>query len=273
MKILFIGDIFASTGRRAVQEILPNLKKSEHIDFVIANAENTTNCKGLSIEHYKDLMSYGVDFFTMGNHTWSRKEIYEILDTQPNIIRPFNVNTLHDFGKHGIGSRVVEVQGKTIRITNLLGSSVHFNEIQTNPFFVLQSLVRNEKKTDFHIVDFHAETTAEKSALFYEFKGKVDAILGTHTHIQTADNRIRKHTAFITDVGSTGPADGIIGGKAELMVNRFKGINERIILEEQGGYFQFCAVILDLDTENNVVTDIKRVYIYEEDLINQNKVN
>lgn len=266
MRLLFIGDIFAETGRRAVKEVLPNLKEKEKIDFVIANAENATHCKGLSKNHYYDLISYGIDFFTMGNHTWFRKDIYEVLDQKDNIIRPYNVNGLHEYSKHGVGSRVITINGCTLRITNLLGGSVKFNEIQTNPFFVLQHIIAKEEKTDFHIVDFHAETTSEKAALFYEFKGKITAILGTHTHVQTSDARIRKNTGFITDVGSTGPADGIIGAKGELMIKRFKGEIERFILEEHGGYFQFCGVILDLDESSKTIKEIKSICLYEEDL-------
>ena len=269
MKVLFIGDIFAKTGRRAVQTMLPKIKQEKQIDFVIANAENATHCKGLSAKNYYDLMSYGVDFFTMGNHTWSKKDIYEILETKSNIIRPLNIVNYHDFGQHGCGSREVNINGTTIRITNLMGASVRFNDLQTNPFFALQSIIDTKKPTDFHIVDFHAETTSEKNALFYEFQGKVSAILGTHTHIQTADNRIRNNTAYISDVGSTGPANGIIGGKAEVLIKRFKGEIERFMLEEEGGYFQFCAVILDLDEKNKIVKNIERVLIYEEDLVNK----
>ena len=267
MKVLFIGDIFAKTGRRAVQTMLPKIKKEHGIDFVISNAENATHCKGLSSKNYHELMSYGIDFFTMGNHTWSKKDIYPILENESNIVRPLNIVNYHDFGQHGVGSRVVNVNGVTIRITNLMGASVRFNELQTNPFFALQSIIDTKTPTDFHIVDFHAETTSEKNALFYEFQGKVSAILGTHTHVQTADNRIRKNTAYISDVGSTGPADGIIGGKAEILIKRFKGEIERFMLEEQGGYFQFCAVILDLDTTHKTVKSIERIYIYEEDLL------
>lgn len=269
MKILFIGDIFAKTGRRAVQTLLPSLKQKHQIDLVIANAENATHCKGLSKKHYYELMDAGIDFFTMGNHTWSKKDIYEVLDQKENIVRPCNIITTHEFGQHGVGTQVIKVNEVSIRITNLMGQSVRFNDWQTNPFFVLDNIIKTQSPTDFHIVDFHAETTSEKNALFYAFQGKVSAIFGTHTHVQTADNRIRNNTAFITDAGSTGPADGIIGGKADLIVKRFKGEIERFILDEQGGYFQFCAVILELDEQNHLVKNLERIYLYEQDLIDK----
>ena len=262
MKILFIGDIFSQTGIRAIKNELPKVKKKYNIDFVIANAENVTNCSGLSLEHYNELIRYGIDFFTMGNHTWKQNDIKKILENK-NIIRPANILLDHKYNKYGYGSLIIYLNGCSIRITNLLGLSVRFNNIQTNPFLYLKNLISYEETTDFHIIDFHAETTSEKNALFFAFKGKISAIIGTHSHIQTADERIRMNTAYITDVGSTGSTDGIIGANGEEIVKKYMNQIDHYSITDQGGNYQFCAVILDLDTNSKKVKDIKRIYIYE----------
>lgn len=264
MKILFIGDIFSNTGIRAIKNELSNIKKKYNIDYVIANAENVTNCSGLSIDDYYLLCKIGIDFFTMGNHTWKQPNINKILENK-NIIRPANILLDHEFNKYGCGSRIVYINGCSIRITNLLGLSVNFKNIQTNPFLYLKNLLTYDETTDFHIVDFHAEMTSEKNALFYAFNGKVSAIIGTHTHVQTADEKIKNNTAYITDVGSTGSTDGIIGANGEEIIKKYINQTKHYSIIDQGGKYQFCAVILDLDTYNKKVVDIQRIYIYESD--------
>lgn len=264
MKILFIGDIFSKTGIRAIQTELPGIKKQYNIDFVIANAENVTNCQGISVEDYELLQEIGIDFFTMGNHTWKQPRINTILENK-NIVRPANILLDHEFNKFGYGSRIIYLHGCSIRITNLLGLSVPFRNIQTNPFLYLKNLLTYEETSDFHIIDFHAETTSEKNALFYAFNGKVSAIIGTHTHVQTADEKIKNNTAYITDVGSTGSMDGIIGANGEEIVKKYMNQIDHFVINDQGGKYQFCAVILELDTTNKKVIDIQRLYIYESD--------
>ena len=262
MKILFIGDIFGKTGRRAIKEVLPTLKKQKNIDYVIGNAENTTHCRGLNINHYYELMSYGIDFFTMGNHTWRHNEIFTILDNEKNIIRPANIDINHKFGQIGVGSQIVYIKNIPVRITNLIGESIKMNNLQTNPFIFLNNLVANNEDI-IHIVDFHAETTSEKNALFYDFNGKVTAIFGTHTHIQTSDNKIKNNTAYITDVGSTGPENGVIGAKGANVVNKFKNLTEKFILEEEIGNYKFSAVILEINELTKKPVNLERILIYE----------
>lgn len=263
MKLLFIGDVFANTGIRAIKHLLPSIRKEYQIDFVVANAENATNCKGLCKSDYEKLMSYGVDFFTMGNHTWNHHDIFDLLVTKNNIIRPANIKSECVFSQTGVGTKVVYINALKIRITSLIGESIKFKQMQTNPFFELEAIINNSDPVDFHLVDIHAETTSEKNAIFFEFQGKVQAIVGTHTHVQTADNRIRNNTAYITDVGSTGPVDGVIGGKAKNVVDRFKRITEQCIIEEQGGLYQFCAALIDFDEKTKKVQTIDRILIYE----------
>ncbi len=262
MKILFIGDIFGNTGIRAIKTILPNLKTKYKIDFTIANAENTTMCSGLCIHDYNELMKSGIDFFTMGNHTWKQEDIYELLN-KSNIIRPGNVCNDNKYNYYGVGSKVIYINNLSIRITNLLGNSVYFKKQQTNPFIYLNNLIENNDQTDFHIIDFHAETTSEKNALLYAFKGKVSAIFGTHTHIQTADNKIVNNTAYITDVGSTGSIEGIIGASAEEIINMYFNNQTNFQIKDAGGKFQFCGVILELDELKKIPIKLERIFIYE----------
>lgn len=264
MKILFIGDVFAQTGQRAVKELLSKIKSDYHIDYTIANAENATGCRGLSKKDYQSLSDSGVDFFTMGNHTWNNQDIFELLSTKKNIIRPLNIAKEHCYCRSGVGSKILYVGDVKVRITSLIGESIKLRNVQiTNPFIELQSLIANSDEVDFHIVDFHAETTSEKNALFYEFNGKVEAIVGTHTHIQTADNRIKNNTAFITDVGSTGPINGVIGAKGEFVVKKFLDNSNKFILEEEGGEYQFCGVVIEYNKLEKKVKSIERILIYE----------
>ena len=267
IKILFIGDISGYLGKLAIEFQLDEIKKMHNIDFVIANAENTTKGRGLNWEDYNFLCKQGIDFFTMGNHTWHKREIFEILTKKDNIIRPNNLIDEIDESKYGVGTKVIKIKNKTFRITNLLGATVSIKEWQTNPFIDLENILKTQPKTDFHIVDFHSETTSEKNAFFLEFKGKVDAILGTHTHVQTNDYRIKNKTAYITDVGMTGAADGVIGAKPESIISMFKGEQEFFRLEEQTGLYQFCAVVLTFDDNKNEVINIEPIYIFQEDVL------
>ncbi|BAC44681.1 TIGR00282 family metallophosphoesterase [Malacoplasma penetrans] len=264
IKILFIGDISGEMGKIAVESELPKLKKELNIDYVIANAENTTKGRGLNWTDYRKLSSCGIDFFTMGNHTWHKRDIYDILKTKNNIIRPANLKSVFEESKVGFGTKVVTIKNKTFRITNLLGISVSIRDMQTNPFIELQNIIDNSKRTDFHIVDFHCETTSEKNAFFINFQGAVSAILGTHTHVQTNDAKIINNTAYITDVGMTGASNGVIGAKPDSIIYMFKGYSDRFKLEEQIGPYQFCGVILSFNEHTNKVVQIKKVYLIQD---------
>ncbi|MDE5599418.1 MAG: YmdB family metallophosphoesterase [Ureaplasma sp.] len=263
MRIMCIGDIFARTGRRALKTELKSLREQYNVDYVIANAENATHCKGLTIKHYNDLMSYGIDFFTMGNHTWNKEDVYELLKTKFNIIRPYNIKFDSNYSMYGVGSRIVNFKGIKIRITNLLGESVMFHNNQYSPFKAMDEILKYGEESDLHIVDFHAETTSEKNAFFCLYQSKISLIYGTHTHVQTADERIREGTAFITDVGMTGPSDGVIGAKIVNMIDKFRNDEGKFILEEQEGKYQFCAIIVDFDLYTKKPINIQRIYKYE----------
>ncbi len=266
MNILFIGDIFGKAGIRAVKENVDKIKINEKIDFVIANAENTTQCRGLNFDDYNDLCSYGIDFITMGNHTWHKDEVYDIFNKEKNIIRPYNVQSKNEI-INGEGTKIVIVNNKKIRITNLLGQSIDwFNKYEIfNPFNLLDEIIEKdkiEKNIDIHIIDFHGETTSEKNAMLHYFKNRVTAIFGTHTHVQTNDSKIVSNTAYITDAGMTGPKDGIIGASKESIIKKFIGESERFRLTEEEGDYQFNAVILTIN-ENNIPTNIKTINFNE----------
>lgn len=262
MKILFIGDIFGIAGIRAIKKNIKNIKIEHGIDFVIANAENTTACRGLSLHDYHKLLEYGIDLITMGNHTWFRNDVHDLL-IKPNILRPFNIESTNEFVDLGIGTTKIKIKDKTVRITNLIGKSVHCRWIKcSNPFIELEKIIINDTQ-DIHIVDFHAESTSEKNAMLRNFNGKVTAIIGTHTHVPTNDAKIINHTAYITDVGMTGPCDGVIGANDQSIIDMFMEKNLTFKLSEADGKFQFCSVILTIDEQTNNATSIEPLIIYE----------
>lgn len=261
MKILFIGDIFGKLGIEAIKKHLSKIKHQYGVDFVIANAENTTNCRGLNIHDYHELINIGIDFITMGNHTWKQKDYIDVLN-QDKIIRPFNIIMTDnaDYALYGIGSKIIMHNNKRIRITNLLGSSLNMNFV-TNPFNAMDLILNTNNKVDIDIVDFHAETTSEKNSFFVYFKSRVSSIFGTHTHVQTNDSIIKDNTSYITDVGMTGPCDGIIGAKPDTIVSMFIGESERFRLTEASGSSQFCAVIVEYDDKTNKPININNIYL------------
>jgi metallophosphoesterase (TIGR00282 family) len=261
MKILFIGDIFGRAGRKAIKSELPSLIKDKQIDCVIANAENATHGRSLSIKHYNELMNSGINYFTFGNHTWHLDEVKEVLN-KDNVIRPLNLNPDIPEAKLGKGSIVFKINNKSIRLTNLLGNTVECHKMQTNPFPFFEKFLQ-QNQADIHVVDFHTETTSEKNAFLLTFANKVNAILGTHTHVQSADEKIYRNTAYITDVGMTGGSLGIIGAEPETILKVFMGTEKYFRLSPSHSKYQFNAVLLDFDDKTNVVKSIERVFIYE----------
>lgn len=217
MKILLIGDIVGENGVNKVKQILPKYKEKENIDFVITNAENSGDGMGITSKIFKELMCAGVNVVTMGNHTWGKKDIFNIIDN-PNLIRPAN------YAKNivGKGYNIYEHNGKKICVINLIGR-VDMNVLSENPFNVAEEIINDIKgKADFIIIDFHAEATAEKIAMGYFLDGKITCIFGTHTHVATADEKILENgTAYITDIGMTGPEKSVIGMNIDASIKRF----------------------------------------------------
>lgn len=217
MRILVIGDIIGNSGVKKIKEIIPNFKKENNIDFIIANAENSADGMGITVKIFEDLKKSNIDVMTMGNHTWGKREIFSIID-EPQIIRPANYSK----GVPGKGYMIYECNGKNIAVINLIGR-VDIAVLSENPFLKVEGIIEKIKdKADIIIIDFHAEATAEKIAMGYFLDGKVTCVYGTHTHVQTADEKILENgTAYITDIGMTGPVYSVIGMDVEASLKRF----------------------------------------------------
>ncbi|CAG8832913.1 14025_t:CDS:1, partial [Racocetra persica] len=228
-----------------IQNYLPLLQKKYQLDLVIANVENTTHGKGISYEHYQELKNYGINIMTSGNHIFNLEETQKFIQEVPDLLRPLNSNPYHP----GVGTVLINCQGKRIRITNLIGTTF-MPMAAENPYFALKKII-DLQDCDIHLVDFHAEATAEKMALTWHFDGKISALWGTHTHVQTADERILPNgTAFITDLGLTGPYGGIIGAQPETIIRRAKdALPSKMLPYEDNG--QFNGIILEIDDTSN----------------------
>ena len=256
MKILAVGDLIGSAGIRKLKSELPRLIEKEEIDFVIVNGENSAEGMGITEKNFKDILQEKVDVITMGNHTWGKKDIFKFID-HPKLIRPAN----YPEGVVGKGYNIYSCKNKKIAVINLIGR-VDINILSENPFIKAKEIIQEVKdKVDMIIIDFHAEATAEKIALGYFLDGKVTAIYGTHTHVQTADETILpKGTAYITDIGMTGPKNSVIGMEISASIKRFETtLPERYKIAT--GECIFNGVIFDIDDNTNKAKEIKRVKI------------
>lgn len=259
MRLLVIGDIVGRSGRRAVKVNVGSLKKECKIDFVIANGENAAGGKGITEEIARELFSYNVDVLTMGNHVWHKREAHEYIDRETNIIRPAN----YPPGVPGLGAAVYDTPGKTkVGVINLEGRL--FQQALDCPFRKADEiLLKLREEARIIIVDFHAETTSEKVAMGWYLSGRVSAVVGTHTHVQTADERILPGgTAYITDLGMTGPLDSVIGVKKEIAIEKFLTQIPQYF-EVATGLFQFNGVIIEIDESTGEAVTIKRIQNYE----------
>ena len=217
MNILIIGDIVGISGVNKVKQILPKFKKDNNIDFVIANGENSADGMGITSKIFKELIVSGVDVVTMGNHTWGKKDIFNIIDNK-KLLRPANYPK--DVVGNGYG--IYECNGKKFAVINLIGRA-SMNVLSENPFVIVEEIIEKIKEeVDAIFVDFHAEATAEKIAMGYYLDGKVACLFGTHTHVATADETILENgTAYITDIGMTGPKKSVIGMEIDASIKRF----------------------------------------------------
>lgn len=214
MKVLYLGDIVGESTLKVLKANLESIKREYGVQMVLVNAENVSGGKGLTQRHYKELKSMGIAGMSMGNHTFSKSEIIDYID-EATIARPANLNT-----NHGKEILYVKYNNETIAIVNLLGR-VYSNTPLDCPFKTMDRLLENIK-ADYIIVDFHGDATSEKKAFFYDFSGKVDAVVGSHTHTQTSDAQIYNNTAFITDMGMCGPYNSILGDDINAIIERFR---------------------------------------------------
>jgi metallophosphoesterase (TIGR00282 family) len=258
LNILVIGDIFGKPGRKIIKRMLSRIQSENDIMFTIANAENAAGGKGLSREVMNELLGAGIDALTMGNHTWDNKEIYQFIDDEFRIVRPIN----YPGECPGQGYHIYQAGfNKKIAVINASGR-VFLPAIDC-PFQRIDETINEIKDSvDYIIVDFHAEATSEKVAMGRFLDGRVTAVLGTHTHIQTADERILPGgTGYITDLGMTGPYDSILGVDKDIIIRKFlTGRPARF--EVASGPSQMEGVILKVDDENYKVRDIKRLCIF-----------
>ena len=261
MRILFIGDIVGKIGRRMVKDHLPELIDKYHVDFVIANGENATHGKGLLKHHYQELINSGIDVITLGNHYDNKNEIRRYLDFADRLIRPLNL--IHDYP--GDGSAVFDVDGISIRVTNLLGTAMMPEEVN-NPYYSLLELLSDPdiEPATIHIIDFHAEATGEKLCMAHALKGKASAVLGTHTHVQTRDYRVMGGVAFISDVGMTGLYDGALGFDKDSVTNKIiYGHKDAFKIPDEGKGL-LSAVVVDVNDTSGEAEDIFPIYYVEE---------
>ena len=259
MRLLFIGDIVGKVGREAITTYLSRLKQTYRPTVTIVNAENAAHGKGLTEKIYKDLLREGVDFMTMGNHTYGQREIYDFIDSANRMVRPANFPE----EAPGVGMRFIQINEIKLAIINLQGRA--FMQDIDDPFKKADELINEAKKeTDYIFVDFHAETTSEKNAMGWYLDGRASAVVGTHTHIQTSDERILPGgTGYITDVGMTGFYDGILGINRHEVITRFiTSLPQRHVVPDEGRSV-LSGVIIDINKEGRT-THIERVLINDD---------
>jgi len=257
MKVLLIGDVVGAPGRDAVRALVPILKSKHKIDFVIANCENVAGGAGVTPKTAQELLQGGADMLTSGQHIWRYKEICPYIGEEPRLLRPANYPPMTP----GLGSYVYAARnGVKVGVVNLCGRVFMGTEALDDPFRVGAALIDEIRgKTSAIFVDMHGEATSEKVAMGWYLDGKVTAVVGTHTHIQTADERILpKGTAYITDLGMTGPYHSVIGRKVEPILNRFlTGMPDRYDVAD--GNVILCGVIVEFDETTGRASGIERV--------------
>jgi len=255
VRIMMVGDIVGRPGRNAVKELVKALRAKYGLDAVIANGENAAAGSGITQQIANELYTAGIDVITMGNHTWDKKEVFEFIEHDPLLIRPAN----YPPGTPGKGSVVLRLRGGLkLGVINLAGRV--FLPPLDCPFRAAESIVQEmRRETNLIIIDFHAEATSEKIAFGWYMDGKVSAVIGTHTHVQTADERILPlGTGYITDVGMTGPRDSVLGIDKDLVIRRFVS-QLPVRFEVAGGPVQFNALLLDIDESSGKTSKIERI--------------
>jgi metallophosphoesterase (TIGR00282 family) len=252
MRVIFIGDVFGTMGQQALRKYLPELKASIKPHLIIVNGENIDRGFGINEKIYKELMSLGISMVTMGNHTFRNKNLVGFID-EANIVRPAN----YDVSVPGVGYKTIKYNDKTVTIINMMGR-IFMGDPLDNPFKIIDEILK-EIDSDYIFVDFHGEATSEKLAFAHYVDGRVTAVVGTHTHVQTSDARILpKGTFYITDLGMTGALNGILGALKEPQIKKFITGLRGPIKEALTGPKQLNGIWIDTDL--NIIELIK---IYE----------
>lgn len=257
MNILVLGDVVSSSGCEFVRKKLPALKKMKGIDFCIANGENSAKGNGITPDSAQHLFSSGVDFITGGNHSFRRHEIYSFLDERDDIIRPFN----YPDGAPGKGVSVIDLGKAKIAVINLMGTM--FMEALENPFHAVERALESVGDCKTVLVDFHAETTSEKKAMGFFLDGRVSAVFGTHTHVQTADECVLSGgTGYITDVGMCGPFESVLGVEKEIIIKKFRtNLPARFDTADNNACF-INACIFVIDEKSGKCSDVERITLF-----------
>lgn len=259
MRVLLVGDIVGKTGRRMIGQHIRQLRKEYALDFVVANGENAAGGNGLTHDVLDELLSAGIDVLTSGNHIFDKKEIFSFIDDVPQVLRPLNLPP----GTPGRGYVVMTSVGLPIAIINLAGRAF-MPFAYDDPLRAMDTLLTGlVEHTPIILVDFHAETTSEKAALGWYLDGRVSVVVGTHTHVQTADERILPQgTAFITDLGMTGPMDSVIGVKTELVIQKML-TQLPVRFDTQVGRGQLGGLIVDIEDDSGRCSRVERFLIRE----------
>ena len=255
MRLLFLGDVVGEGGCNFLLRKLPEFKRKNNIDVCIANGENSAKGNGVTPKSCEMMLDSGVDMITLGNHTFKRVEIMDYLDGNVPVIRPFN----YPQGVPGNGVGIIDKGRYRVAVINMLGTV--FSEPLGNPFAEMDKALKETDGCKTVIVDFHAEATAEKRAMGFYLDGKVTAVFGTHTHVQTADEQLLpKGTAYITDAGMTGPVQSVLGIEPELTIRKFK-TNLPVRFENAGGENCMDGVIVEIDEKSGKANSIERVNV------------
>jgi metallophosphoesterase (TIGR00282 family) len=258
MRILILGDVMGRPARRAVRELVPSLIQTEAVDLVVANAENASGGMGVDIKSAKELLAAGVQVLTSGNHIWKKKEIYSYLDDHDHLIRPANFPP----GAPGKGWCMWRRNGLAALVINLQGRVFMPNHVE-DPFRCVDEILREQRKhVPVVIVDMHAEATSEKNAMGWYLDGRASVVYGTHTHIQTADERILPGgTAYITDLGMCGPLDSVIGMERETVIRGFiTQLPRQFEVAKDNVALQ--GVVVDVDAQSGKAREIRRLRVH-----------
>lgn len=263
LRVLFIGDVVGAAGRAIFQKHIDKLKRAYKINAVIVNGENCANGRGITPKNVRFFEHNGVDVVTSGNHIWKYKEIYQYLDENSNLLRPANFPV----GVPGVGATTFMVEGNRIAIINLQGR-VFMKELIDCPFFKADALVKQiQEKTNIIFVDFHAEATSEKMAMSFFLEGRVSGVVGTHTHVQTSDERIFPGgTAHITDLGMCGSFNSMLGMKKESIIHNFLTALPVKFTPDTATPLVMCGAWIEVDTSTGRALKIERVKIIDNDI-------
>ncbi len=257
MKILFVGDVVGSVGRQMVVSTVPALRKEKQIDLVICNGENSAHGKGITRKIYNQLLNAGVDVVTMGNHTFSKNDLLTYIDEADRLVRPMNMEPTEP----GRSTCVADVCGKKVAVSNLSGE-VFMNNITDSPFLCMEEILEDYEDCDLHVVDFHGEATSEKIGFTFNFASQLAAVVGTHTHVQTADERIVDGCAAITDLGMCGPYNSVLGRDVNEVLAKFNGEKTRYTMASGPGIF--CGLVVTIDDQTNRAIAVERIQIKEQ---------